>query len=298
MTGKIFDIKKFAIHDGEGIRTTVFFKGCPLKCIWCHNPESISTKPEIEYKEARCLDCGACTAVCPHLAHIIDGEHHKYAREACVACGKCVDVCLGEALSLFGKEVTVDEVVDTVLEDRAFYDSSGGGVTLSGGECLLQADFCAELLKKLKEYGINCNVDTCGYVDKSAIDKVAPYTDVFLYDIKHPDSDIHKKHTGVPNEKIIENLRYIDSLGKTIEVRIPLIPEVNDDDETIEKIGALLSGINNLKRVKVLLYNNLAGSKYGNIGKKNTMPEAAPQSRERVEKITEILRNCNLNVVM
>lgn len=298
MTGKIFDIKKLAIHDGEGIRTTVFFKGCPLACIWCHNPESLSRKTEIEYIERKCLNCGFCTSVCPNGAHCIDGEHHKYLREKCTTCGKCISACLGEALSLCGEEMTVDEVFDAVMEDVAFYESSGGGVTLSGGECLLQADFCAELMKKLKGRGINCNVDTCGYVDKSAIDKVAPYTDVFLYDIKHSDSALHEKCTGVPNERIIENLRYIASLGKVIEARIPLIPNINDDDATVEKIGELLSGIETLKKVKLLSYNNLAGSKYENIGKKNTMPEGEPQSRERMQEIKHILEKFGLNVVL
>lgn len=296
MTGKIFDIKKFAIHDGDGIRTTVFFKGCPLSCVWCHNPESISKKSEIEYIGGKCLDCATCVSVCKNGAHVIENGHHVYNRAACIACGECAEPCLGEALSLCGREMTVDEVFDVVTEDVAFYESSGGGVTLSGGECLLQADFCVGLLRKLKERGINCNVDTCGYVDKSAIDKVAPYTDVFLYDIKHIDSSLHKRYTGVPNERIIENLRYISSLGKDVEVRIPLIPNINDDDATLEKIASLLSEIETVKKVKILPYNNLAVSKYENIGKKNTMPDEVPQSCERLEEIAEILRKHNLNV--
>ena len=296
MTGKIFDIKKFAVHDGEGIRTTVFFKGCPLSCVWCHNPESISAKPELEYIGGKCLNCASCVAVCKNGAHTMENGNHSYNREACIACGECVAPCLGDALSLCGKDMTVDEVFDIAMEDAAFYEASNGGVTLSGGECLLQADFCAELLRRLKENGINCNVDTCGYVDKSAIDKVAPYTDTFLYDIKHIDSAIHKKYTGVPNERIVENLRYIASIGKDIEVRIPLIPDINDDDATIEKIGTLLPEITTINKVQLLSYNNLAGSKYENIGRKNTMPKSSPQSRERMDAIAEILKKHNLKV--
>lgn len=297
MTGKIFDIKKFAVHDGDGIRTTVFFKGCPLKCVWCHNPEGISFKGELQYVKSKCINCGECVEACEYGAHTIDELTHKFNRTRCVACGKCAERCLGEALIYCGREMTADEVVKVVLEDREFYISSGGGVTLSGGECLCQADFCAELLKKLKEYEINCNVDTCGYVDRTAIDKVAPYTDVFLYDIKHIDSKMHQKYTGVPNEKIIENLKYINSLGKKIEVRIPLIPGINDDAETINKIGRLLSGIDMLVKVRVLPYNNLAGSKYKILGIENTMPKENPPSREKLYEIVRILESYGLNAV-
>lgn len=289
MTGKIFDIKKFAIHDGNGIRTTVFFKGCPLKCVWCHNPEGISFKNELQYVSGKCLNCGECVESCRHSAHSMENGVHNFDRSLCVGCGECAKSCLGDALIRCGREMTADEVVEVVLEDKAFYENSGGGVTLSGGECLCQADFCVEILKKLKEYNINCNVDTCGYVDRSAIDKVAPYTDVFLYDIKHIDSKLHEKYTGVPNERIIENLKYISSLGKKIEVRIPLIPGINDDEKTIEGIGKLLKGIDILTGVKVLPYNNLAGSKYEILGLENTMPDSLPPSRKKVQKAVEIL---------
>lgn len=296
MVGKIFDIKKFAIHDGDGIRTTVFFKGCPLRCVWCHNPEGISFKGELQYIENKCLNCGICVKACDYGAHRMENLTHKFNRNLCVSCGKCAKNCLGEALIYCGREMTVDEVVAIVLEDKEFYLNSGGGVTLSGGECLCQADFCAELLKKLKEYNINCNIDTCGYVDKSAIDKVLPYTDVFLYDIKHIDSELHKKYTGVPNEKIIENLKYINSLKKDIEVRIPLIPDVNDDANTIGKIGELLGGLDMVKKVKILPYNNLAGSKYEILGLENTMPKVAPPTKDKMEEVKKILENYHLSV--
>lgn len=297
MTGRIFDIKKFAIHDGDGIRSTVFFKGCPLKCVWCHNPEGISFKGELQYIENKCLNCGACVNECDYGAHRMENLTHKFDRKLCIACGKCAKNCLGEALVYCGKEMSVDEVLDIVIQDRKFYLNSGGGVTLSGGECLCQADFCAGLLKRLKEYDINCNIDTCGYVDKIAIDKVAPYTDVFLYDIKHIDSRLHKKYTGVPNEKIIENLKYINSLNKKIEVRIPLIPGVNDDAETINKIGELLSKIGKLVKVRVLPYNNLAGSKYEILGIENTMPKTEPPTREKLQETVDILKTYGINAV-
>lgn len=297
MTGRIFDIKKFAVHDGEGIRTTVFFKGCPLKCVWCHNPEGISFKSELQYISQKCLNCGACADVCRYGVHYFEDGVHRLNRQKCIGCGECAEVCVGEALIQCGKEMTVDEVVEKLLEDKAFYLNSGGGVTLSGGECLCQADFCAELLKKIKEYKINCNVDTCGYVDKAAIDKVVPYTDVFLYDIKHIDSEIHQKYTGVPNERIIENLKYIDYLGKKTEVRIPLIPGINDDADNIRKTGEMLRSIENLIKVSVLPYNNLAGSKYESLGRINTMPRVLPPDRESLKKTIEILKACGVNAV-
>ena len=193
MKARIFEVKRFAVHDGDGIRTTVFFKGCPLKCVWCHNPEGISTKSELAYYAHKCIVCGECQNVCPTGAHTIENGKHSFNREKCIICGKCTDVCLSDALILYGKEMTVEELLPVLLKDKDFYDNSGGGVTLSGGECLMQADFCAELLQMLKKEGINTAVDTCGYVPKESIDKVLPYTDTFLYDIKAIDEkDVDK----------------------------------------------------------------------------------------------------------
>lgn len=278
MKGVISDIKRFAVHDGDGIRTTVFFKGCSLKCIWCHNPEGISFKPELAYYENKCIGCGECVSVCPNKAHIMTDEGHLFCRDLCVACGRCADECLGSALAFYGKEVTVEELLPILLEDKDFYDTSGGGVTLSGGECLCQADFCAELLKTLKEKGINTAVDTCGFVHKEAIDKVTPYTDTFLYDIKALDEDVHIKCTGHSNKQILENIKYIDSCGKAIEVRIPYVPGFNDNQ--IDKIAEFLKPMKNIKAVKVLPYHNYAGSKYSALNMENTLPRLLPSSEE------------------
>ena len=184
LKAKIFEMKRFAVHDGDGIRTTVFFKGCPLRCVWCHNPEGICAKSELAYLAHKCISCGECVSVCPTGAHTLDNGLHAFQREKCIACGKCAELCLGNALTFYGKETTVDELLPLLLKDKDFYNRSGGGVTLSGGECLLYADFCAELLKRLQEQGVNTAVDTCGFVSKTALDKVIPYTNVFLYDIK------------------------------------------------------------------------------------------------------------------
>ena len=262
MKGIVSDIKKFAVHDGDGIRTTVFFKGCPLKCVWCHNPESISFKPQTAFFENKCIGCGEC-------------KRDNFNPED----------CLGEAKVLYGKEMTVDELLPILLEDKDFYETSGGGVTLSGGECLCQADFCTALLKRLKENGINTAIDTCGDVPKENIDKVIPYTDIFLYDIKAIDEDVHIKCTGKTNKRIIENIKYIDSIGKTIEVRIPYVPNFNDGQ--IEKIAEFLKPLKNVKAVKVLAYHNYASSKYDALNMENTLPKVLPTPQE-LEKAEEL----------
>ena len=255
MRALISDIKRFAVHDGDGIRTTIFFKGCPLKCIWCHNPESISFKPQIAFYKNKCIGCKEC-------------KKEDFTPED----------CLGDAKILYGKEVTVEELLPLLLEDRDFYESSGGGVTLSGGECLCQADFCATLLERLKENGINTAVDTCGFISKDAIDKVIPYTDTFLYDIKAIDEDVHIKCTGQSNGIILENLKYIDSCGKSSEIRIPYVPDHNDNQ--IEKIAQFLKPLKNVKAIKVLPYHNYAGSKYDALGMENTLPKILPSAAQ------------------
>lgn len=278
MKATIFEIKRFAVHDGDGIRTTVFFKGCPLKCVWCHNPEGISNKSELAYFEHKCMSCGECIKVCPAGAHVIENDKHVFVREKCVQCGRCVENCLGNALKLYGQEIGVNELLPLLLKDKEFYDNSGGGITVSGGECLLYADFIAELFQKLKQNGVNTAVDTCGFVSKCALDKVIPYTDTFLYDLKAVDEKVHEFCTGKSNQTIIDNLLYLEKKGCRIEVRIPFVPSFNSGE--IEKMGKLLSGLKNLTKVKVLAYHNYAGSKYQSIGMKNTLPEQLPTENE------------------
>lgn len=275
---KIFEIKRFAVHDGDGIRTTVFFKGCPLKCVWCHNPEGIDFHPQISYYENKCIGCGECASVCEHSAHHMVDDIHILDREQCTACGKCAEVCLGTALKFYGKTMTVDELMPLIMEDLEFYENSGGGVTLSGGECLMQADFCAELLEKLRKKGVHTAVDTCGFVPKSAIDKVIPFTNIFLYDIKAFDEDVHIQCTGYSNRQILENLQYLDSCGKKIEIRIPYVPGMNDNQ--LPKIASLLSTLQNITKVKILPYHNYAGSKYKSLDMENTLPQIVPSDEE------------------
>ena len=265
MTATIFEIKRFAVHDGDGIRTTVFFKGCPLKCVWCHNPEGLSIEPETAHYAHKCIGCGECKKD-----------------------GFTPENCLGEAYVPYGKAITADELMDTLLEDREFYENSGGGVTLSGGECLMQADFCRELLIKLKEAGVHTAVDTCGFVSRSTLDKVIPYTDIFLYDFKAYDSDVHIKCTGVPNKIILENLEYLNSIGKPVEIRIPYVPEYNDTE--MEKIAHFLAKLKNITKIRVLPYHNYASSKYSALGIENTLPERIPTDEE-IAAARELMRS-------
>ena len=255
MKGRIFEIKRFAVHDGDGIRTTVFLKGCSLKCVWCHNPEGISFEPQEAFYAHKCIGCGECK------------------RD-----GFSAEDCLGEARVHYGREVSADELLPILLEDKDFYESTGGGVTLSGGECLLQADFCAEILRGLKLHGIHTAVDTCGFVSKEALDKVIPYTDVFLYDVKAYSEETHVKCTGYSNRTILENLLYLDSIGKEIEIRIPYVPDYNDGE--IENIARFLAPIKHISKIRVLPYHNYAGSKYEALNMENTMPSRLATDEE------------------
>lgn len=293
-TATVFEIKRFAVHDGDGIRTTVFFKGCPLKCVWCHNPEGISKSPELAFYSHKCKNCGACVESCPENCHTTENGVHAFDRTRCIACGKCEKSCPSGALKIYGKEMTVGELYEILLEDKMFYEQSNGGVTLSGGECLMRAEFCAELLKKLKESGINTAVDTSGFVSKKAIESVFPYTDVFLYDIKSFDSNVHEKATGCPNEVILENLSYLNSLGAKVEIRIPYVPEYNGAE--IAKIARFLSTFECITKARILPYHNYASSKYSALEMTNTLPDKIPTDEEIGEAV-EIMERYGMKIV-
>lgn len=306
MKAIIFDIKRFAVHDGDGIRTTVFFKGCPLRCRWCHNPEGLLGRPQLSYSQEQCIACGHCVDVCPEGAHMIKAVEekgkttpgkrvHSFDRERCRACGKCTEVCSRHALRIYGKEVSLGELVPVLLEDQEFYAQTGGGVTLSGGEPLLQADFCAELLAALKTHDIHTAVDTSGSVDRAAIEKVMPYADIFLFDVKAFDEELHQRLTGKGNREILENLRYINDCGKDIEVRIPFIPNGNDVD--MEHIGAFLKDLKHILKVKVLPYHNFYVPKYEALGFENKLPATVPPDAHTIAEAISCLKSFGLHAV-
>lgn len=295
-TGLLMDVKRFAVHDGPGVRTTLFLKGCPLRCLWCHNPEGISPRPETAYYAHKCINCGECARVCPSGAQRMDAGGHRFDREMCVACGACEGACLGEAMKLFGRTVTVGEAEAIALEDRAFYDHSGGGVTVSGGEPLLQADFVRALFARLKEQGVHTAADTCGNMPWTAFESVLPFTDLFLFDVKHIDSDAHRALTGAGNERILDNLRRLSDAGARIEIRMPLVPGANDGMDTLERIGALLGSLN-VETMRVLPYHALARSKYAALGKPDTMPDVPSPDDGAIARAVTALRAHGVNAV-
>ena len=295
LTGRIMDVKRFAVHDGPGIRTTLFLKGCPLKCRWCHNPEGISPWPQMAYYAHKCIGCGECVSVCAYGAQRMGEEGHVYDRARCVACGKCEEACLGEAMKRFGREITVEEAAQLLSEDRAFYGDQGGA-TLSGGEPLLQKDFAVAVLKRMREMGISTAVDTCGCVPRAAFEAALPYTDIFLYDVKHIDPEQHRRLTGQSNERILENIRFLSDAGARIEVRMPLVPGCNDDEETLRGIGAFLGKLR-IERMKVLPYHAMARSKYQALGMEDTMPRVDSPSNETLNRAVSILREYQVNAV-
>ncbi|MDR1282491.1 MAG: glycyl-radical enzyme activating protein [Opitutaceae bacterium] len=294
-SGRILDIKRFSLHDGPGIRTTVFLKGCRLRCRWCHNPEGIFPKAEIGFLKRRCIACEKCAEVCPVGAHVFNKNGHVFDHTVCAACGKCVDACLSDALEFHGRDMSAEKAARTVLEDRVFYQKSGGGCTVSGGEPLLQAEFCAELFRILKRNGIHCAVDTCGAMEWEKIEMILPHADLFLYDLKHTDSAVHLEQTGRGNGLILENLQKLSQCGVPVEIRIPVIPGFNADGNFMREAGSLLASLRNITTVRLLPFHS-AHSKCEAIGRHDDMTGVAPPSGTQIEIFANILRKFHLNI--
>lgn len=301
MFGKIFDIQRFSVHDGPGIRTTVFMKGCNLRCKWCHNPEGLIRESQIRFFAGFCVNCKQCSQVCKNSVHVFEKEESKHTVlfDKCLACKKCIDVCPANALEFSGTLISAEELVNIVEADSIFYGKKGeydaGGVAFSGGEPLLQADFIAETEKLLRRSGKtpSVSIDTSGYVSYSEFLKVLPYTDYFLYDLKAYDTKIHKMATGVDNSEIFSNLIALDKdcTFQKIYIRIPVIPDVNDSEEEMEKLSQFVCNLRNVEQVTLIPYHSLGKEKYQQIGLSYTFDFSKKIETDTIRKFADIFNS-------
>jgi pyruvate formate lyase activating enzyme len=292
--GLVFDIKRYAIHDGPGIRTTVFLKGCMLKCPWCQNPEGIASGREIVWRAERCLGCHACREICPHDAISFTSSGLNVERSLCDLCGRCATACYPHALQLIGQEITVAEVMQVAEKDIVFYDQSGGGVTFSGGEPLMQPDFMMACLKACRERRIHTALDTSGYVTPETLMQIADHVDLFLWDLKIMDEAKHRQMTGVPNGQILDNLRMVSRSGRKIIVRFSLIPGINDDDTNLLELGRFAARLEDTERLDILPYHRAYLDKFRRLGRAAEPFEAQPPSTEALCRVSERLAGFGL----
>jgi pyruvate formate lyase activating enzyme len=297
VTGRVFDIKRYSIHDGPGIRTTVFLKGCSLRCLWCHNPESIEVGPELMHWPGRCVRCYACIKACPKEAIAKDAAGAVVVdRKICDLCGKCAEACLYDAMQMVGREMSVEDVLAEIERDKIFYDQSGGGVTLTGGDPFVQADFAEALLDGCRSRGIRTAVDTAGFSRNGVLDRLASKTDLILYDLKCMDDARHKELTGVSNAPIIENLRRLAAGRTEVWVRIPLVSGVNDDDDNIRRTIALLKSLKTIKKVGILPYHSGGLEKARRIGQESHFRKFETPSEERIAAVEAAFREAGFEV--
>ncbi|MFX1325794.1 MAG: glycyl-radical enzyme activating protein [Promethearchaeota archaeon] len=293
--GFIYDLQRFAIHDGPGIRTLVYMKGCPLKCLWCSSPQTQNSKPEIMRNEVNCKMCGKCMEICPdHLITITDENEIKFDRDRCTNCGKCVETCPNQALKLIGYHVTFEDLFQEVNKDSPFYRRSNGGITVGGGEPTMQIDFVTAFLKRCKQTYINTAIETCGYVKWDKMEDLLRYVDLVYIDIKHMDPEIHKDLTGVSNKMILENAKKISKI-KSMIIRIPVIPGYNDSDENLKATAKFAIDLGeNIKRLELLPYHKFGTQTYVRIGMEYKLPDVEPPSEERMLHLKEIVESCGL----
>lgn len=297
LTATLFNIQKFSVHDGPGIRTTFFFKGCPMRCAWCHNPESLAVKPELLLNKEKCNRCGECADNCKDGSiKMIDGEI-AIDNKLFDGAEDILDECMHNALSIAGTPYTIDQVVKEALKDQVFYEESGGGVTLSGGECLMQIDFVENFLKRLKEKKIHTTVDTCGHVPTEYFERILPLVDLFLYDLKHTDIEDHKDFTNVDNQLILSNLRYLSEQGATLHLRLPIIVGVNATNQHMEKVVTLVDDLN-IEQINLLPYHSIGQGKYDRLNLAYDKEAFAAPSDEQLNKFKALFTTKNISVVI
>ena len=286
--GWIFNIQRFCIEDGPGIRTTVFFKGCPLRCLWCSNPESQLPGPQVYWQSGDCIGCGRCVAACPHGAVRQDADGISIVRERCSQCLACVKACPSGAMAVYGKKITTREVLDQVVRDTPFYAQSGGGVTLSGGEPLSQPEFAADILAGCRALGLHTAVETAGFAPREALLKVAAGCDLFLYDVKCVTPQLHRRGTGRENKLILENLKVLSGMGARLWVRIPVIPGFNGSKEEMERIAEWVAPLPGIEKVDLLAYHSMGLHKYEKLGYDYPMAGIKPPGREELDAFVSI----------
>ena len=298
-SGRISNIERYTLHDGPGIRTTVFLKGCPLRCLWCSNPETQAGHPQLAFFKERCNGCIRCIEQCPQNAISINQNSIKVELDfdKCNHCGECVGACNMDALVMIGEWISAEEIANLVARDKVFYQHSNGGITLSGGDPLWQPEFAGEILRLCRENQIHTAIQTCGYGTQEQIDHMIPFLDLAIIDLKHSDSFAHQELTGEGNEIILENIKYIDSKKIPIVIQIPLIPDVNDSDEILKNIFEFTGNLKNALGVSLLPYHSLGVPKYAHIGKSYSMPSIDNPSANYLKEKIESCKNYQVNII-
>ncbi|GAB6149566.1 glycyl-radical enzyme activating protein [Clostridium novyi] len=294
MEGIVFDIQRFSVHDGPGIRSLVFLKGCPLSCLWCSNPESQKPNPQVMFISRNCIQCGNCARACK-VGAIDVINRNGIDKNKCINCGKCVETCYANALNMAGTSKKVEEIIEVLRKDNSYYRRSGGGITLSGGEPLYQGDFAIELLKACKDKGWHTAVETTAFVNREVLKRALKYLDLVMVDVKSMDSIKHKKYTGQGNEIILGNIKFISEFGVPIVIRVPVIPGVNDDEENIRNTAKFAMSLNGVKEVNLLPYHRLGENKYDYLGYEYKMKDLEVPGDDNINKLKSIVEQYGLN---